>query len=95
MGKKVAVISYVAALPGEKGLNRMYFLADLLQRKGFEVDFITSDFQHWEKKQRDPNTDISSFQCKVTFMPQPSYTKNIEVKRIIGYRILANNIKKY
>ena len=89
------MVSYVAALPGEKGLNRMYFLADLLQRKGFEVDFITSNFQHWEKKQRDTNIDTSNFRCKVTFMQQPSYTKNIEVKRIISYRILANNIKKH
>ena len=95
MGKKVAVVSYVAALPGEKGLNRMYYLANLLQLKGFEVDFITGNFQHWEKKQRDPNLDTSNYSFKVTFIPLPSYTKNIEIKRILSYRILANNIKKY
>ncbi len=95
MGKKVAVVSYVAALPGEKGLNRMYFLADLLQRKGFDVEFITSNFQHWEKKQRNPDMDTSNFLCKVTLLPQPSYSKNIEIKRVFSYRILANNIKKH
>lgn len=93
--RKIAIVSFVAALPGEKGINRMYFLADLLQRNGYEVDFVTSNFQHWEKKQRPVDYDVESLACKVTFLPQPSYKKNIEVKRILSYRILAKNIEKY
>ena len=49
---KICIVSTSAALPGEKGLNRMFYIATMLKNNGNEVDFITSDFQHWEKKHR-------------------------------------------
>ena len=49
---KVAVITMGVKLDGEKGYTRFRYLCEFLVKKGYEVDLITTTFQHWEKKQR-------------------------------------------
>ena len=49
--KRMAIVTLAVALEGEKGYSRFRFLANLLSNY-YEVDLITSTFQHWEKKQR-------------------------------------------
>lgn len=46
--KKIAIITLAVALEDEKGYSRFRFLANLLS-EFYEVDLITSTFQHWEK----------------------------------------------
>ena len=92
---RIALVAYDAAMPGEKGLARMSYLAALFCQYGYEVDLITSGFQHWEKRPR-TEEEIAlarkALPCQVTFADQPGYTKNIQLRRIWSYRILANNI---
>lgn len=96
--KKIAIVANDVAMPGEKGLGRLYYLCNLLHQSGFEVELITSDFQHWEKQYRSEKR-IGSVQeqseFKVTFLHELSYKKNIEPKRIFSYRLLAKNVKRY
>ena len=95
---RIAVVANDVAMPGEKGLGRLYYLCDLFSRNGFETELITADFQHWEKKYRSAE-QISRAQSgasfKITFLHELSYTKNIEPKRILSYRVLAGNVKRY
>ena len=50
--KRIAIVTLAVALEKEKGYSKFRSLAETLS-KDYEVDIITSSFQHWEKKQRD------------------------------------------
>ncbi len=51
--KKIAIITMGVRLDGEKGYTRFGYLCEFLTKAGFQVDLITTTFQHWEKAQRD------------------------------------------
>ena len=51
--KKIAVISMGVKLNGEKGYSRFRYIGVFLYDAGYQVDLITTTFQHWEKAQRD------------------------------------------
>ena len=96
--KKIAIVANDVAMPGEKGLGRLYYFSELLSANGFDVDLITSDFQHWEKSYRseDRKSDArNAAPFRVTFLHELAYTKNVEPKRILSYRLLAKNAAKY
>lgn len=96
--KKVAIVANDIAMPGEKGLSRLQYFGSFLQLKGYDVEIITADFQHWMKRYRTAeemeriNREAG---CKVTFMHETPYTKNIDPKRFFSYLTLSKNIKKY
>ena len=96
--KRIAIIASDVAMPGEKGLKRMHYLAGLFAASGYETELITSDFQHWEKahrteeRKREANEQAS---FDITFLHEPAYSRNVDLKRIVSYRVLARNIKKY
>lgn len=94
--KKIALVTAFVALPGEKGLGRLFYLAELFAKYGYEVEVITSRFQHWEKKFRDA-AEITKIEtpCKITLLDETGYTKNVQVKRILSHRKLAKNILEY
>ena len=50
--KKIAVITMGVKLNNEEGYTRFKFLSEFLVDAGYEVDLITTTFQHWEKAQR-------------------------------------------
>ena len=96
--KKIAMIVTDVALAGEKGLGRMFYLAELFCQHGYEVHMLTSKFQHWLKRfrtQEEMDAIIAASKCKVVFMDEPGYTKNVQVKRILSRRVLTKNIKAY
>lgn len=94
--KKIALVTAFVALPGEKGLGRLFYLAELFTKYGYEVEVITSRFQHWEKKFRDA-AEIAKIEtpCKITLLEETGYTKNVQIKRILSHRKLAKNIREY
>lgn len=96
--KKIAIVSIGVKLGDEKkGYTRFRFLANLLVSQGYDVDLITSSFQHWEKAQR----DIEHFErsaderYNVVFIHEPGYTKNVDPKRIHSHAVAAKNLRKY
>ena len=94
---RIAVFSIDAKLADEvKGATRYTFLATLLSRHGYEVDFVTSGFQHWDKRQRDtaafdPMTDA----YRVRFIAEPGYPKNMCPQRIWSHHVAAGNAAAY
>lgn len=94
--KKIAIIAMATALKGEKGYTRFDFLADMLSKNGYEIDLITSSFQHWEKKQRNKKT-ISAIEnnYNVVLIDEPGYEKNVDLKRVFSHHILGKNLKRY
>lgn len=96
--KKIAMIVTDVALAGEKGLGRMFYLAELFCKNGFQVDLFTSRYQHWLKvfrTQEEMEAIQASSNCNVIFMDEPGYTKNVQLRRILSRRVLTRNIMKH
>ena len=92
---KVAVITMGVKLDGEKGYTRFRYLCEFLVKKGYEVDLITTTFQHWEKKQRDLEfVDQKSYPFGIKFIYEPGYRKNIDLRRVRSHKIAAENLRK-
>lgn len=94
--KKIAVVATSAAIGNEKGLNRMFYLAELLGKNEYDVEFITSDFQHWTKKHRNYE-DVRKYEeyCRITLLHEIGYKKNVDPKRIVSHFLFAQNVRKY
>lgn len=90
----IAIVTLAVALEGEKGYSRFRFLAELLSNY-YDVDLITSTFQHWEKKQRNVNM-ISGMKLKygIRLAYEPGYKKNVDLRRIYSHKIAVKNIIK-
>ena len=96
--KKIAMIVTDVALAGEKGLGRMYYLAELFCKYGYEVELLTSRYQHWLKcfRTEAQMREIASHSaCRITFFDEPGYEKNVQVKRILSRRVLTRRIKAH
>ncbi len=90
---KIAVITMGVRLNGEQGYTRFRYLCDFLTQSGYEVDLITTTFQHWEKKQRDVKAiEKEDYAFGLKFIYEPGYTKNVDLKRVKSHRIAAKNL---
>lgn len=94
---RIAVVSVDARLGGEvKGATRYTYLATLLAARGWEVDFITASFQHWEKRQRDLAAfDAAAHPFAVRFIEEPSYPANMCPQRIWAHRVMARRVASH
>ena len=93
--KKIAVISMGVKLNGEKGYSSFRYIGDFLSDAGYQVDLITTTFQHWEKAQRDVEAiSKEEYKFRLKFIYEPGYKKNIDLRRIASHRIAAKNLKK-
>lgn len=91
--KKIAVISMGVKLNDEKGYSRFRYIADFLSEAGYEVDLITTTFQHWEKEQRNlSKIKNEDYKFNLKFIFEPGYKKNIDLRRIHSHRIAAKNL---
>lgn len=95
--KHLAVVTMGVKLGDEtRGYTRFRFLSGFLVQQGFQVDLITSSFQHWEKQQR--NTEKECYRnlpYKVVFIDEPGYTRNLDMKRIRSHAVAAKNMRDY
>ena len=95
MKKKIAVISMGVKLNGEKGYSRFRYIGDFLSDAGYQVDLITTTFQHWEKAQRDIDTiKKEDYKFRLKFIYEPGYRKNIDPRSIWSHHIAAKNLTK-
>ena len=95
MKKKIAVISMGVKLNGEKGYSRFRYIGDFLSDAGYQVDLITTTFQHWEKAQRDIDViKKEDYKFRLKFIYEPGYRKNIDLRRIWSHHIAAKNLTK-
>ena len=50
--RKILIIDHFSQPPNEPGNNRFIYLAELLCKRNYEVEIITTDFSHKNKKTR-------------------------------------------
>lgn len=95
--KKIAIISLgYLWFPCESGTSRFFEIANTFVNEGYEVECITTSFQHFKKEPRDKELILSqNYPFKITFIDAPSYKKNVDIRRVLSNRIAANNLKKY
>ena len=92
---KVAVITMGVRLDDEKGYTRFRSVCEFLADAGYEVDLITTTFQHWEKAQRDlEKIKNEKYKFGIKFIYEPGYKKNIDLKRVKSHKIAAQNLTK-
>ena len=94
MKKKVLVIANFTKLPNEEGNSRFPYLCNLIDKKKFDVELITSTFYHALKKQRDINEKFNEA-YKITLIKEPGYAKNISIKRFLSHKVFAKNVARY
>nr|WP_317428449.1 glycosyltransferase family 4 protein [uncultured Blautia sp.] len=93
--KKIAVISMGVKLDNEKGYSRFRYIGDFLSDAGYQVDLITTTFQHWEKAQRNlDEIKKENYKFNLKFIYEPGYKKNIDFRRIRSHRIAAKNLRQ-
>lgn len=94
---RVAVVTMGVKLGDEtRGYTRFRFIAELLTKHGFDVDLITSRFQHWEKAHRD--TSRACYQrlpYRIVFIDEPGYKRNLDLKRIRSHAVAAKNLRRH
>lgn len=95
--KRIAIYTQDAKLGNEvKGATRYVYLATLLHEHGYDVDFITSGFQHWEKRQRDvEHFDAGTDAYTIRFIEEPFYPKNMCPQRIWAHHVVARRVSVY
>lgn len=95
--KRIAIYTQDAKLGNEvKGATRYVYLATLLHEHGYDVDFITSEFQHWEKRQRDvEHFDAGTDAYTIRFIEEPFYPKNMCPQRIWAHHVVAKRVSVY
>jgi len=94
--KKIGIITMGVRLNGEKGYTRFRFLSEFLVKAGYRVELITTSFQHWEKAQRDiESIKKDEYPFELSFIYEPGYVKNVDLKRIKSHRIAARNLTEH
>lgn len=94
--KKVAVINQFGTIPGESGYSRTHYIAKYLSDAGFSVDFISGSFNHWNKKVKDNNLyQTITLPYRVVRLENPSYTKNVSLKRLYSHHVFAKKLDIY
>lgn len=91
--KKIAVITMGVKLNNEKGYTRFKFLSETLVDAGYDVDLITTTFQHWEKAQRNVlEVQKIKYKFNLKFIYEPGYKKNIDLRRVYSHSVAAKNL---
>ena len=95
--KRIGIISLgYAWLPCEPGPSRFYYIARMFAECGYDVDLVSSGFQHFEKKVRNKELILrQKYPFKTTFIDVPPYKKNISLRRVYSNRVAKENVKKY
>ncbi|WP_295808076.1 glycosyltransferase family 4 protein [uncultured Nitratireductor sp.] len=83
--------------PGTRRLMRMGMLAQSLARLGHSTRWITSSFDHYQKRQRSPRSQefTAETDLTITVLPGPGYKRNIGLARIRHNRTFARSFLRF
>lgn len=88
---RVIIVAMAVSFPNEKrSASRFYSMADTLMKAGYDVLLVTGSFDHAQKSQRNITNLDSAINCRIVY--QPSYNRNIGLKRIISLQIFRKNV---
>lgn len=87
----------IPADPGDRRIMRAGMLAQALARRGHETRWITSSFDHYLKRQREPQQGEISPEPNLTIrvLPGPGYSSNISLARIWHNRAFAKSFERF
>jgi glycosyltransferase involved in cell wall biosynthesis len=92
--KRILLVAPFTLLPDEIGDNRFRYIAELLATK-HHVTFVTSNFNHPEKKFRQQNQAFSQQPYRLVLLKELGYKKNIGLARIRSHWRFTKNLKTY
>ena len=97
ISKKIAIISLgYLWFPCESGTSRFFDIAMQFVKSGWEVECITTSFQHFKKEPRDQKKILAqNYPFQITFIEAPAYDKNVSLKRVYSNSKAARNLKAY
>lgn len=91
----ILIAAHFVQTEKEKGNSRFTYLANLLSKNN-NVEILTSTFYHTSKKQRtQEEMNDEGLNYKLTFIEEPSYKKNVSIKRIFAHKKFAKNVINY
>lgn len=93
MGRDLLIIAHFCSDFDGKGNNRFNYLGDLLSENQLNIELVTTDFSHNKKMKR--GEIVGEFKYKITLLSEPSYQKNVSIKRLYSHYIMGENLKKY
>lgn len=94
--KRIVIIDHFSKAPDEPGNNRFIYLGEMLRSYGFDIEIITTTFAHLKKKQRKTDEELySALPYKYTMLSEPSYPRNICLKRFYSHHVFGKNLKNY
>lgn len=94
--KDIVLIANYGPTPGTKSNDRMVTIIDLLVEQGYNVELISTTFQHSTKKQKQIAEEvIEQLPYKYTMVYESGYPKNVSLKRVYSHSIAAKNLSKY
>lgn len=94
--KHIAIIDHYSQTPEEPGNNRFIYLAQLLCKKEYAVEIITTDFAHKTKKTRTVTPELfAHLPYKFTMLREPGYPKNVCLQRFYSHYIFGRQLQKY
>jgi glycosyltransferase involved in cell wall biosynthesis len=76
----------------ENDNDRFLYIAKMLCKE-HNVEIITSDFYHTEKRFR--KEAVSKWPFKITFLHETGYSKNVCLKRFYSHYVWGKSVKKY
>lgn len=92
--KKILIVANFCDYWNENSNNRFNYIAKMLSLRGCDVELVTSSFAHRDKKQREI-CEKEDANYKITLVYEPSYNKNVSLKRFYSHFIWGRNLAKY
>lgn len=95
--KRILIVNSAIYLPGEGGYKRSMYLFDMMTTKGYDVSFLTSDFNHYNKRKRDIETFRKEYPnySKIHFILVPEYKKNISIGRYYSEKVWSKSASSW
>lgn len=94
--KDILIIAHFSFTPGTKNNSRFHYIASLLLEKRWNVELVTTSFDHKNKRQREyTQSDVEALGYQCTPIYEPGYPKNVCLKRFYSHYIMGKNLKKY
>ena len=93
--KKVIIVTEFVSMPGEKSNGRFRYIADMLVTENLEIELITTNYSHRDKKHRFFNQKENNSKYKFTMLEEPGYRRNVSLKRFYSHYKFSKNLEKY
>lgn len=96
--KQILFINCSVYLPGESALKRTMYLFEMMHQNGDNVHFLTADFNHYSKEQRniaDFYAHYPQYRDAISFISVPGYKKNISPKRFWSNLLFERRVMRW